>query len=102
MHGFSNVAEIQDQFKTQDIVCLCETWNESLVSNSLFGSDFKLIQAPATRSHKYGRAKGGLLIAYNSNFYIFSVLFASYNQIFVKVNFRFNEFCFFVFTLYSS
>lgn len=68
---------------TLNILCLSETWNESLAVKFLADCSYEYIQAPALRLHIYGRARGGLIIAFKQNRY--SVISILSDQIIVKV-----------------
>lgn len=71
-----------------DISCACETWSTKAdLQVSL--PNFNSIVSPAVKENFFGRAKGGLLLAFNSGIYDVENLSINNNYIFVKVRSNF-------------
>lgn len=63
--GFKNFMDITEHVKDSDIIYCTETW---LISNKVschWLTDYNFVVSQATKEKSKGRAKGGLLIAYN-------------------------------------
>lgn len=85
IHGINNLPDIHHLLNLQDILCICETWNEVEGVPFVNINFFDFIQAPARRIHKQGRARGGLLIIFNAKIDSMSVIFKFCNHIFDNV-----------------
>lgn len=72
------------------IICLCETWNEQSRSILFPLKKFKIVEALADRIHAKGRARGGLMILYDSS--TAQLLEEIYNsKFFIFARFKFNN-----------
>lgn len=91
--GFRNVNDIANLINNQDILCINETWLEK-VPTSLPGwlNNFKLLTKNATRDKARGRAKGGLIVFYNVNFYNCEIVYQDQFSIFTQMTQNNNKF----------
>lgn len=76
--------DLKEDVSSHDIVCECETWSESEILQPFNSSIFKCVLSPARRAHVYGRAMGGLLLAYNIKLFSCTIISISHCMIFVK------------------
>lgn len=104
VRGLDNVADLIPVFNNIDIFCLCETWSvydPSLIFKRHFVG-YEIVFCPAIKTATRGRARGGILVAFNNSKFTCEIINKELDYIIIKFVSKDSKFEFIVCSVYIS